>query len=53
MGRHAEFAVEAREEVPQYGVGLVDGGCPRQPEFADQLALEGAGGELHPSLGLW
>ena len=53
LRRHAEPVVESGQEVPQHGVGLVDGGSVRQPEFADLPVLEGAGHAFHPSLRLW
>ena len=45
--------VETGQEVPQRGVGLVDGRGSRQPEFADQPVLEGAVHAFHAPLGLW
>ena len=53
LGRHTELRVETGQEVPQHGVGLVDGRGSRQPEFADQPVLEGAVHAFHASLGLW
>ena len=52
LGGNAELGIEAGQEVPQHGVGLVDGPGSRQPELADQPVLEGARHAFHPSLGL-
>ena len=52
LGRHPELVVEAGQEVPQHGVGLVDGFGVSQTEFGYQPVLEGSRGPFHASLGL-
>ena len=52
LGRHTELLVEPGQEFPQHCVGLGDGGGSRQPEFADQAVLEGAGHAFDTTLGL-
>ena len=53
LGRHTELLVEPGQEFLQHSVGLINGDGSRQPEFADQPVLEGAGHAFHPALGLW
>ena len=41
-----------RQEVPLYGVGLVDGIGASQAQFGHHTVLEGSGGPFHTSLDL-
>ena len=52
FSRHGEPEVVAGQEVPQHGVGLVDGPGSGQTQFHHQPVLEGSGGAFHPALGL-
>ena len=57
-GRFGQFTKDgklglvARQEVPQHGVGLVDGLGPGQAEFGHQPLLKGSRGPFDASLGL-
>ena len=52
LGWNPKTPVESGQELLQHGPGLFKGGCSREPEFRDQLVLEGSGRPLHPSLRL-
>ena len=40
LGRDLETPVESQQELLEHGLGLLHGGCPSQPEFSGQPALE-------------
>ena len=52
LGGNLETPVVSRQELLQYSLRLLHGGCSGQPEFGDQPVLEGSRGTLHPSFGL-
>ena len=49
---HSKFLIEAGQEAAQDVIGLIDGGCPGQPELGYQTVLEGDRGAFDPALGL-
>ena len=52
LGRHGKLGVVAGQEVPQDGVGLVEGPGVGQAQFGYQPVLEGPRGSFHVALGL-
>ena len=52
LGGNLETPIEAGQELLEYSLRLLHGGCSRQPEFRDQPVLKGSRGTFHPSFGL-
>ena len=52
LGGNLETPVVSRQELFQYSLRLLHGGCSGQPEFRDEPVLEDSRGTFHPSFGL-
>ncbi len=52
LGGNLETPVVSRQELLQYSLRLLHGGCSGEPPFRDQPVLEGSRGTFHPSFGL-